>query len=538
MFQLHAFMVINPLIDNSIGKVSVLGELSPESHSYSREVGIYAHEDYSDIRLMTFHSVNDGIKEALESDLAHQILGLGHWLSQESLSNRIDDDRSLFLQKVSAEFLGKVTILQVGKMVTDGKYWLPEYITFQLTSDSRPNRYKVWFADEAFRHQYDKYEIEVIPPIVNVDDFHKSVGKVRQTLTDHNVSELHARVNIIADKHPYTYIISNMYDYVNPLDNKEKLPTSWTVIVYGEAGRNNDVIRDAIADYVLDNSDYARAEWEKLIPDLFVPTEFYLSPMWTQYATENLQLKGGIYSPVVPYRKVIPWALRTMYGYSEEHLINKTVVFNSIFKSIAVVACGHAKNRVTFPEFEKAWPEYCNIYTTSRDFNRIGPETQEFILFMNKMFFEAETLTPDAEIPQGMTRVMRGDLFYLTSQFNTATYLVPLRYNFLNEISDEHASGIHLPTNVGEGALTNDVNTRIRDVIDLTPSLGDRPNNTRRGRNTIDITSGVGNNGQVNDTVTTTIGKENPNGLEGTKVDVTDGTSAAINTATTIQPES
>lgn len=491
MYQLHGFMVINSLIDNTLGRVSGLGELSPQSLSYSREVAIYHDNEYANVRLYSFYSTLDGRKDPLTKNLAKVVLGIGNFLADESLSARITDNRADFIQKFTTEYAGRANLLETGKMVTNGRYWLPEYIMIKLTQDKRENQYKIWFADDSFQRQYDKYEIEVIPPIVTIDDFHKGVGVVKELLTDHTgikdyrIERLHERVNQKAAERPYTYIKTSTYNYINPNDAKEEIPTAWTVIIYGEAGQNADIIRDEISKYVLKNSQHNQAAWERLIPDLFTPTEFYLSPFWTKFATENLQLRGGIHSPLVPYREVLPWCTRTMPGYSEEHIRNTAVVFNSIFKSIAIVACGGTKNRLVKSNFEEVWKDYCNIYTTSRDFNRISPGTQEFILFMNTMLLEAETLTPDSAMPNNFTRVYRNRLYFLVGTFNNVSYLMPLRWNFLAEITNSQKSSIKLPTQNPEGQQAGpDKDKRIQDVIDVTPSIGLSAGRTAGGTTT------------------------------------------------------
>lgn len=520
MYQLHAFMVINSLIDNELDTISKLGELSYMSRSYSREIGVYTNDNYDQVRLMTFYSMNDNVKTPLTKELANHVLALGNWLTTESLVNRIDADRVAFIQKLNEEYKGRITLKQVGKMVTNGKYYLPEYITFSLTADTRENTYRIWFSDDAFRTQYDKYEIEVIPQIVNVDDYHKGYTKVSQTLTEHTVKKLHDRVNERADGHPYTYIVTNIYDYINPDDKSMKLPTSWTVIIYGEHGNNSDVIRESIADHVLKNSDFSRAEWEKIIPDLFIPTEFYLCPFWTRFATENLQLKGGIYSPTVPYRDIIPFAERTMFGYNKAHLEKCVSVLSSTYKSIALIACGHEKNRLTSNKFEEAWADYCNIYSTSRDFNRISPETQEFILVMNKLLLETETMTPDSEVPLTFSRVKRGEMYYLSKEHNGVSYLMPLRWNFLTEINVE-SNIISVPGVSNTGSRTEETEARLTDVINMTPDVV----GLIRGRTTSTLTSAV-NEGEV----TTPVSGTPSSATSGTPVDRTDGTPAANNT--------
>lgn len=510
-------MVINSLIDNELDTISKLGELSYQSRSYSREIGVYTNDNYDKVRLMTFYSFNDKTEVPLSKELANHVLALGQWLTDEALLNRIDADRTAFIQKLNEEYKGRITLKQAGKMVTNGKYYLPEYITFSLTADTRENTYRIWFSDDAFRGQYDKYEIEVIPQIINVDDYHKGYTKVSQVLTEHTVKKLHDRVNEKANGHPYTYIVTNIYDYINPDDKTMTLPTSWTVIIYGEHGNNSDIIREAISNHVLANSDYTREQWEKIIPDLFIPTEFYLCPFWTKFATENLQLKGGIYSPTVPLRDVIPFAQRTMVGYAKTHLEKNVAVLSSTYKSIALLACGHAKNRLTSSKFEEAWADYCNIYSTSRDFNRISPETQEFILVMNKLLLETETMTPDSEVPLSYSRVKRGEMYYLSKEHNGVSYLMPLRWNFLKEINVS-SNIISIPAVNNTGTQTAETNARVTDVINMTPDVIAEI----RGRTVSELTSTV-NNGEV----TTANNKPATSGTSGTPVDATDGTPAA-----------
>lgn len=487
-YTFYGFMVINALIDNTIDVVSPLGELSPKARSFSKEVAIYHDDDYDDVRLFGFYSEEDKKAKPLSIELAKEILMLGDWLAKESGLKHIDSDRSVFMQKLNAEYNTRITIKQVGKMVTNGSEWLPEYITFTLLADKRQNTYKIWFADSAFRNQYDKYEIVVVPPIVNIDDFHKDREAVVTSMNRHNLMDLHTRVNIASDSKPYTYVITYEYGWINPKDPADKIMTAWTAIIYGEAGQNADMIREAFANYVLANSDFKQPAWEKIIPDLFIPTEMYMCPFWTKYATENLQLRGGIYSPTVPYRDIVPYALKTMYNYKKAHIEKNAAVFASIFKSIAIVACGNEKNRLVSNRFEEAWSDYCNIYTTSRDFNRISPETQAFIMFMNELLLEAETMTPDSDVPIGMSRVLRGDIYYITKPHEGCTYLVPLRYNFLNEITNSQPSAITLPTMQNQGSQTSDVLGRVSDVIDMTPTItGLDATNTVRGRTVSDL---------------------------------------------------
>ena len=473
MYQLNAFMVINDLIDNTLNTTSVLGELSQNSYSFTREVGYYSNELYKEVRLITFYSFEDGVKKPLPQNLADELLQLGNWLAEQSMSRQITENRSAFIQSLTANYQSKLDIKNVGKMVTNGTYYLPEYITFSLVSDTRENMYRIWFSDEAFQNQYDNYEIEVVAPFANVDDFFKGPDYVKSKLIDASgitIPELHHRVNIKANEKPYTYLLSNQYNYINPDDKTNEVPSIWTVIIYGEHGNNIDIIRQSIVDFVLANSSYSQADWEKILPDLFIPTEFYICPLWKNFATENLQAQGGIYSPTVPYRSIVPWALECMYGYDQKHIEDNAVTFATIYKSTAVVACGNKRNRLVSAKFEEAWPEYCNIYTTSRDFGRISPRTQDFIMVLSELLLEAETMTPESDVPKDMSRITRGDKLYAAKTLFGVSYLVPIRYNWLNQIRTSQPSAIRTPlvNNTGSTDMANQLSS---SVVNRTPNV-------------------------------------------------------------------
>lgn len=473
MYQMLGFLVVNSFIDNTIDKVSKLGELSPISRTFSSEVGIYSEEEFPDLRLNTFFAQEGSDRVPLTRELAKEVLKIGNWLVTESQLNHFDNDETAFEQKFRAEYKEKLTIEGIGKMVSNGRYWLPEYITFKLAADKRENRYKIWFCDEAFQAQYDKFELRILPALRPVDDFFKTPEKVKEMLTKNTsaegIAKLHEETNSIADNHPYTLLLSHYYDWINPDDKNDKIATVWTVLLYGKAANNADLIKEQLADYVLSLSDYNRSDWEKIIPDLFIPTEFYLCPLWTKFSTPNLQLQGGLHSPIVPFRDVLPWAARTMYGYELRHIAKYSVVFDTIFKSSAMIACGHAQNRLAPIEFEKLWKDYANIYTTSRDFNRISPETQDFIIKLNTMLVHAEVMTPESDIPTGFTRVKRGEMYYLTTTHNRVQYVMPLRYNFLGEIALDQTSAVTNPTVNPTGKDDGSFDSLINDIINALP---------------------------------------------------------------------
>ena len=159
-----------------------------------------------------------------------------------------------------------------------------------------------------------------------------------------------------------------------------------------------------------------------------------------------------------------------MYGYDQKHIEDNAVTFATIYKSTAVVACGNKRNRLVSAKFEEAWPEYCNIYTTSRDFGRISPRTQDFIMVLSALLLEAETMTPESDVPKDMSRITRGGKLYAAKTLFGVSYLVPIRHNWINEIRTSQPSAIRTPL-VNNTGSTNMANQLSSSVVNRTPNV-------------------------------------------------------------------
>ncbi len=427
MRNLSAFISMNAMNVNLLGVDSPIGELSSFSRTFSREVGKYSKVAYPDVFMHTFDSKLDGVHSVVPDAMVTKILAMGQFLFNTSIDGSLSDNKESCQQAITAEFATDLEVLTVGAMETNGVYWLPTYVFFKVLGSE--NLCRVWFSDPAFRAQYDINEILVIPPVVPMDDLHKERAIALAKLDGISIHDMVTREGILTGDVPETKLHTVEYDWVDKNDPSIRVPTPFMVAIYGASGINDDLIRQALIDHILADSAFDRDEWEKIFPDLFRPTEFYIGPIWDRYSLPNNTISAGLFSPVFPIRDTSKYARSFFPAMEAEYLNANVATSTTVFKGLAFIAIGNPRNRGDLFRFEELWPNYINLSTNHGDFDRIPPLTQKFIIKLITMLETAENLTDYSEIPTGMTRITREGIRYLASSYNKVMYLVALKSN-------------------------------------------------------------------------------------------------------------
>lgn len=440
MYSAYSFVNIQSMIDNAVGKVAPLGELSPSAATFSREHGLYSNAATAPYaRLICFRSTeaddttNNVTLIPMATTYSDPLLQVANWFAKQSIDGNFTSDSTLTAQNFSAEF-PNFTLLDIGKMYTNpaGK-WLPGSVAVKLTAASEDNYLKLWFVDEAFKAEYSFYEIKILPPLDTIDalaDDYETVIPLLQAIT---ISKQLAKADALFSNDPYSHLIGKEFEWYDFEDETQHTPSQWIVAIWGAAGNNEDAIRAAIRDYILTNSQYGQDRWEVHLPDLFVPTEFYIIPLWDRVAVPFQTLINGVYSPTVKPADAVTIAQATMDGYTSAWVSGNVEVSMTMFNSLSILALGNEKNRLAKPTFSAQWPGYAAISTTHIDFDNLDPDVQQFILMLNSMLVAAQTLTAYNDIPSGMNRVVRGDKMYLSSTYKDCQYLMLTKQYFIDQ---------------------------------------------------------------------------------------------------------
>lgn len=436
MYILKGFAQINPLINNALATIAPIGELSPAGWSFAREKTTHTSADHPGIELITFTSSLDGVGVAPESAYTSMVLEVMHWVYMESVAGQFSANSDNFQSQFITQFGVTLDLLDSGVMTQGSALWCPTFVDFTFTGEGEePNRCKVWFVGEAFFNEFDDFEILTVDPIVNLDDFFLSYNQVKLLVNDVTVPALMDKIHAVKDGYPETTIVSNTFDWIDPVNRTLIVPVDWTTVIYGAAGQNLDDIKGELISHILENSTHPREEWEIIFPDLFMATEFILTPLWNHYSIPNRTLEAGLYSPVVPIQDALALANVTCKGtgYTVEHIADVAQIVPNTYKSLSMVAVGGPKNRNDINQFNRQFRDYLAVPTTHLDFMRMAPATRNFIMILNGMLRHAEELTPISSIPRDHTRTVREGILYLSRTIDKVQYLIVTKYSFNEE---------------------------------------------------------------------------------------------------------
>lgn len=431
MYTLHAFATRDEFIDNGTMKISPIGELSTEAETYALDKGIHTLPNIPSTTLFSFKSLRDAAEVEVPVPVLQNSIELSQWLFNKCLDNTFVANNNIVNQGIQAEYRNRLDRIKIGRVIGDSQNrYMPEFIEFSIKGLNEDNRIKIWFVDSSFRQQYPYHDIVVIPAIDNLDDFFGDVDLVLATKVDELLPKIHDKANHVKGKSPYTKILTFNYEWYNPSNTEQRKVFPWTVLIYGGINSNLDLIKDAIVKHVLAHSTYERNRWEKIFPDLFVPSEYIIAPLWTRYSVPNKSIVAGMFSPTIKYAEIPEFTKKVFGAYTEAHLNQNLEISSSLYKSLALFICGHPQNRLAPISFYEKWPEYALMRSVSDDFNRFSLDTQMFVKSLTELLKWADESTPDTELPEHMTRMQRGDIYYVAITIDRVQYIAVMRWNY------------------------------------------------------------------------------------------------------------
>lgn len=451
MYKLKAFSVIAALIDNTRATVAPVGELSPMALTYAREKEYLNSAGAPGHTLVAFSSHRDGENEQVDPVLASELLLINKWVYEEALAGTFSPSSESFRIAFIQAFGDKYSLWTTGQMVEAGSnIWIPAVIEIREQADDAL-QYKLWYATDVFEQQFDEYEIKVVGPVEDLDVFFAGRTQVQNALGAMTHDLTIEKIMEAKEGYPETFLQGEMFEWfdpVDPTDVERRIKTYWTPIIYGIAGRNIDAIKEAIRDYILENSEHTKDEWAALFPEIFTSTEFLFAPLFGNYSVTNRELEAGLYSSVTNVMAGLAELKRLTRGegYDDEYIEGNAEVFGAAYKGITVMVTGGPHNRDGIRSFVQRYSDYLNVDTTSVDFGRMAPETRRFVLALIELIGVAESMTPDSAVPVKFTRLVRDGVLYVAYNLDRFQLIVASKYSY----EDPTVGG---DTSAGEPAL-------------------------------------------------------------------------------------
>ncbi len=426
---LKGFVEVDSLQSMVPGTISRLGELSIWAMTYTKDKTEFADPETPGYRLVATSFLNEAqTRIEPEQSLVKEIIETVKAVYTYTTTHPAPLDNVDFHATIVAEFYDRVNRLRFGPLMSNGQILLPEWLEWE--SLGTPGVVvKIWLADEAFASQYDLYDIVVIPPIANLDQFFAVPADVRAAIAAVTPSQMMDTIQNAKSRNPETYIRTETFKYISPRQGDPETPTNWTVLIYGLQGDNIDAIKDAMVAYVLGNSSHTREEWEAILPDLFKRTEFIILPRWDRVAIPDLAVQTGIYSSISSPQEVIANAANTVDFYLPAWVqqAGNIVTIPFIYKGLSLDIVTGPNNDVFASTFTKLFSDYVSVSSTSLDFNRMRLITQEWILLIERMILVAESFDRYTTIPEPMRVIYRNNKKYLSAYYENVNFIVNLK---------------------------------------------------------------------------------------------------------------
>jgi hypothetical protein len=438
MYALKGFVINDQFVINTPGQTAVMGEMTTYSATFSQEKGYYKNDTINpDITFVSFTSATDGTAQAVPNDLRDRVLAILNWTyAQTLLGVQIYADQ--FLNSILTQFQSQAGTFACGNIIADGNgHWIPEWVSWTdntLTAAGTQNQIKFWFVDQSFQAQFDDYSFVIVPPITPLDDFFKPGAAVAIEVNARTVPQMFDQITAARNNQPESIQLALTYNYYDPNNASNIVPTNWIVLIYGPQGDSIDAINDALVNYILANSAHLRPDWVQIFPDIFKRTEFIMLPLWDQFAIPNSALKTGIYATISNLGRVSALYKTMVPSIASAQVDSYLSLMANPYKDLQIAICGSTDNRNNWFELGDVYPDLISVGSTSTDFQRMSQDTQNFLLQLAQMLITAETMGPFTSIPTGFTRVTRDNILYIVMNYDNIDFLVAAKSNYTQVI--------------------------------------------------------------------------------------------------------
>lgn len=441
MYIMKGFMSMPNLADNRQDVVAPFGELPTQSMTFTRDMRNYSRTDKPDVELFSFKCIDEMLARVEPSAaFITSVLAFGQWVYQQHEAKLIpqNNNKPAFVNAITDQF-PDMTAVVIGAILTGDEpdKNMPDYVQFKMLDGSRQYQLTIWFANTAFEQQYDEYEIFLIPPLPDINDLIDSKVAVNNKILELSPAYVVNGIQAIKQNKPETALISYELTWHDPSDFNAIMKTTWTAVIYGQAGADTEAIKDAIREYIGDNSTYEN--WDEIYPDLFSENEFVIIPMWDKYALQENALQVGLYSSMVRMKELTTetkYFLPSGYdktintgSYVDEYL----TVGHSVYRTLSFGILGNPNNRDDVFDVLTIFPDYMALDTQDVDFVRMSTKTQNWALKLNEALDKAREYLPTDTIPVGYTRLIRRNFHYLAFEYEGYTYAVLTDYSYMRE---------------------------------------------------------------------------------------------------------
>lgn len=426
MQLIQSFIPISHLTDNTTDVTAPFGELSDYSRSFAKDKGIYSSTDYPEVSAVVFDSSDNGEAKEVTAEQQTDMLKVASYISGLIKINGIPANDGDLAQLIDDNLnIDDMMLVDVENIVTEDGQRCPDSVSWT----SNNTRFRIWFHDESFRHQYLNFLLEVTLPVESVDDLLRTRAEVETHLRSAvTISQLQndrphdgVPTKVLLVEHKW-------HEMDNP---SETMMMPFGLNAYGQKAFSVDEQRKALAEYILTNSSYDRITWAQVFPSIFKTNEVYVIPAWDEISLENKTMVGGLHSPAIAIPKAVRIGSKYCFGYSNDHINQYLEVMGIAYKSLISVTIGSPTNTDSQYSLRDTFPKYAFIHAHSQDYGLLDDRTKLFLRKFYELVVLAEHFTLTSSLPSDVSQIERNGYYYLTRAVDGLSVIVITKLSYM-----------------------------------------------------------------------------------------------------------
>lgn len=425
MSTVLGFLNINSFVSNTDGVTNSVGEISPKSYTYSREVKSYVSTDTNFLvfDITTLTGPEQAVIEAVNADAASKLNAVAIGLPGSIA----------MLTEVTTALGANVAGISIGPEVlntVDGLNY-PAWIEFTLTSNGFDWLIKVWLVDAYFDTEFTECFVEVILPFTDLTLMYLNYPLVVSTVEALDTGSLinTASSQITDPVTGYQHLTLELFN-VNDLSQSIQIPFliayngSTVVCTTTEFINAIQILLEASGSYTL-------AEWIIIIPDLVPINTYRVVANWGNIAVDNLALAAPLCSPTVDLIDGVGIAAAYWPGILEVDVLSHLQYSVALYKSIGLYLLPDENNPDGRLNWKTKFPDYLVIATNDSNISQLSTTTQTVIITLDQMIRLAETYVTGDTLDAGITKEVFGSYEYLSKRVLSIKLTVLTRESFL-----------------------------------------------------------------------------------------------------------
>lgn len=197
------------------------------------------------------------------------------------------------------------------------------------------------------------------------------------------------------------------------------METTWVLVVYGNAGTDQEAIKEAIREYIASSS--SQGQWDVIYPSLYSENEFAIVPLWETLAVPETGGLQQLFSPTVTLgemsnlsrpRLPVSYAPNTAQG--NTHLTTSLRFLPTNYRQIGCLVLGNPNNASQISDIKTLFPDLTSIPSTAGDYSRMEASTREFLEYLMSALNEAYSVNINSTLPAQFTRAVRNNRIYVS----------------------------------------------------------------------------------------------------------------------------